>query len=287
MVLAIFYTDDVTNLERANVLSPGWQKDLKTTARRLPFKSASGQGLQTNGVVPLHVNKMRDNFVWVWFGVINGLIVRFFSRDLVHSSVRSVYPPDGVTNSPGTSQACHNYLHNKGQQTSRRGWSRDSGTDMKRPYRETCDTGRDCLIIRVARQMPVSKKSENAVFAIRDRAGVICVDWNPNLSRRWSVLVAREADGDLPHKRFHVHEPGSVERKMHLPKGMVLVQGSSTVAWLTTVNKRTEEETINAVPIYKSKTNKSEQVDQHLQGKRKDEKRLALDWTDEIQFNDI
>lgn len=67
---------------------------------------------------------------------------------------------------------------------------------------------------------------------------------------------------------------------MHLPKGMTLAQRSHTVAWLTAVHiDKAQNETVNAILVYKSKADNAEQV------KRKNNNQPEDDWKDDIQFN--
>lgn len=68
---------------------------------------------------------------------------------------------------------------------------------------------------------------------------------------------------------------------------MIVTQKSQTVAWLTTLtNQSIQDETVNTVSLYKSKTDIDEQVDQHLQVRVKDNERLQKSWKYETQFNE-
>lgn len=77
------------------------------------------------------------------------------------------------------------------------------------------------------------------------------------------------------------------EKKTHLPKGMIVTQGNQTVTWLTAVSKTCiKDETVNTIPRYSLTMDKAEHAHQHLQARRKDDRRLIQIWKNRIQLNE-
>lgn len=91
----------------------------------------------------------------------------------------------------------------------------------------------------------------------------------------------------MHHQRFPVCVPNFAKKKTRLPKGIVVAQGSHTVARLTTVNEQwIQDGTVSTVPLYKPWTDKAGKADQHIQVKRQDDRLFAQDCKDEIQSSE-
>lgn len=62
----------------------------------------------------------------------------------------------------------------------------------------------------------------------------------------------------MPHKSSYARVSHYDERKINLPTGMIVAQGSHTLAWLTAVNNEWEQdETVNADPLCSSMKDKA------------------------------
>lgn len=100
--------------------------------------------------------------------------------------------------------------------------------------------------------------------------------------------MAREISLSMPYEPCHIRVLNLVEKMVHLSRGIIAANGSRAVAFLNLFNKEwARDEAVNSVPLYKSKTDKSERAHQKIRVQGGDDKRLGKTWTDEIQFKDI
>lgn len=103
-------------------------------------------------------------------------------------------------------------------------------------------------------QKTILKMSQAAVLVNCDGTGMMCVKPHPNLNRQRSASVARKVPEIMRRKPFYIPVPKFSEMKIHLPKGMIVAQGSFTMALMTNINNEySQGKTVNDVPMYKSK----------------------------------
>ena len=273
------------NFVRRSWLPRRWL-DLVKKVPGYSFNSAAKTPLKVTGVVRLQMT-MGDATMFVGFLVADNLAVDvLFGTAFIDTHVKTISPKRRrITMTQGGTTGILDDVPGK-QQRDVTAMTRD------RNEGDEHDSKRPATHCRVCRKVTLKARTETPVMVRSNDSGLVVLGPHDHLLDLPHVHMARGIADVTTGRPFYVLVGNTSDKSVHLPKGMII---ASTVDVPDVImdasslsNDRTKgnDETINAIPLYRRDENRDERMARHFEVKETDGKNEKTDWRTLINFND-